>query len=95
MSNINVSDTSFQEVEFHECKIIGVDFSSCRDIIFDIKEGYYFKLASSEFLFLVSTLILGVSLISVLRPFPIGWDDLGTYMNHPHLLATAKSIISL
>lgn len=26
-------------------------------------------------------------LISILRPFPIGWDDLGVYMNYPRLIA--------
>lgn len=25
--------------------------------------------------------------ISILRPFPIGWDDLGVYMNYPRLIA--------
>jgi hypothetical protein len=42
----------------------------------DIEEGSYLKLISTEFLFLVSTLLLSVSLISIVRPFPIGWDDL-------------------
>lgn len=26
-------------------------------------------------------------LISILRPVPIGWDDLGVYMNYPRLIA--------
>ncbi len=42
------------------------------------------------------TLLLGWLLISylacnfltVVRPFPIGWDDLGRYLNHPHLLVS-------
>ncbi|MFK7780632.1 MAG: hypothetical protein QM490_05890, partial [Candidatus Gracilibacteria bacterium] len=61
----------------------------------DIDEGSYLKLISTEFLFIVSTLVLSVSLISIVRPFPIGWDDLGVYMNHPHLMAEAGSIIAL
>lgn len=61
----------------------------------DIEEGSYLKLISTEFLFLVSTLVLSVSLISIVRPFPIGWDDLWVYMNHPHLMAEAGSIIAL
>lgn len=61
----------------------------------DIEEWNYLKLISTEFLFIVSTLVLCVSLISVFRPFPIGWDDLWVYMNYPHLMAEAGSIIAL
>mgnify|MGYP006939811575 CR=1 FL=1 len=60
----------------------------------DIKEWMYLKLISAEFLFLVSTLLLSVNLISIVRPFPIGWDDLWAYMNLPHLLAEGWSMIS-
>ncbi len=62
-------------------------------IEFDIEEGSYLKLISTEFLFLVSTLVLSVSLISIVRPFPIWWDDLGAYMNIPHLMAQAGTIM--
>ncbi len=61
----------------------------------DIEEGSYLRLLSSEFLFIVSTLVLSVSLISIVRPFPIWWDDLWVYMNFPHLMAEAGSIIAL
>lgn len=27
------------------------------------------------------------NIISILRPMPIGWDDLGVYMNYPRLIA--------
>ena len=60
----------------------------------DINEWMYLKLISAEFLFLISTLILSVNLISIIRPFPIGWDDLWAYMNLPHLLAEWWSMIS-
>ena len=33
-------------------------------------------LLSSEFLFFIVTLVVAVGFISVIRPFPIGWDDL-------------------
>ncbi len=61
----------------------------------DIEEWSYLRLISTEFLFIVSTLVLSISLISIVRPFPIGWDDLWVYMNYPHLMAEAGSIISL
>ena len=61
----------------------------------DIEEWNYLKLISTEFLFLVSTLVLSISLISIVRPFPIWWDDLWAYMNMPHLMAEAGSIIAL
>lgn len=64
-------------------------------ILLDIDEGSGIKIVTTEFLFIISTLILGVTLINIVRPFPIGWDDLWVYMNFPHLLAEAWSIISL
>jgi hypothetical protein len=33
-------------------------------------------LLSSEFLFIVISFLLSVNFISILRPMPIGWDDL-------------------
>lgn len=46
-------------------------------------------LLTTEFLFFIATLVICVSFISVIRPFPIGWDDLWAYMNHPKLLSVA------
>ena len=60
----------------------------------NIEEWNYIKLISTEFLFLVSTLVLSVSLISIVRPFPIGWDDLWAYMNIPHLMSEAGWLMS-
>jgi len=31
---------------------------------------------------------LAFNFLSVVRPFPIGWDDLGRYLNQPHLLVS-------
>ncbi len=64
-------------------------------IEFDIEEWKYFRLISTEFLFLISTFLLSVNLISIVRPFPIWWDDLWVYMNYPQLMAESGSIISL
>ena len=61
---------------------------------FEVKEGSYFHLLSVEFLFLIAAFLLSVNLISIVRPFPIGWDDLGIYMNNPHLFADAKSLVA-
>ena len=41
----------------------------------------------NELHLLVVTFLLGVNFISVFRPFPIGWDDLGAYMNHPKIIS--------
>ncbi len=53
----------------------------------NILEKINTKLLSAEFFFFVITLIISVNLISIMRPFPIGWDDLGAYMNYPQLMA--------
>jgi len=50
------------------------------------------KLLSTEFLFIIITLLLSVNLISIFRPFPIGWDDLWAYMNFARLMADDGSI---
>ncbi len=61
----------------------------------DVTEWNYMKLISSELLFIISTLIISTTLINIIRPFPIWWDDLWAYMNYPHLFAEAGSIISI
>ena len=39
-------------------------------------------------LFVLALMIFFSSnVISILRPMPIGWDDLGVYMNYPRLIA--------
>ncbi len=45
------------------------------------------RLISAEIAFLVINFLIGVSLINALRPMPIGWDDLGVYMNFPKIMA--------
>jgi len=49
-------------------------------------------LLSTEWLFLALTFLVSVSLINVVRPMPIGWDDLGVYMNYPKIMAETGDI---
>ncbi len=37
---------------------------------------------------------LALNFLNVVRPFPIGWDDLGSYLNRPRLLASYGSFIA-
>ena len=41
---------------------------------------------------LITTLI-SINCINIVRPFPIGWDDLGVYMNFPKILAYSESTL--
>ncbi len=50
---------------------------------------------SSEFFYFIAVLVVWVSLITIIRPFPIGWDDLGVYMNYPQLFAHAWEVSML
>lgn len=59
------------------------------------KEWYGVKLISTEFLFIIATLLLSVNLINALRPFPIGWDDLWAYMNYAQLFAQSWEIFQI
>lgn len=49
-------------------------------------------LLSTELLFLVLTFLIGVNFVNVVRPMPIGWDDLGVYMNYPRIMAETGEI---
>ena len=53
------------------------------------------KLIFTEFLFIVLTLFLSVNLISIVRPFPIGWDELWVYMTYAKMIAEIWSISEL
>ena len=35
--------------------------------------------------------MLSTNIVNIVRPFPIGWDDLGVYMNFPKLMAFTES----
>lgn len=58
----------------------------------DIFKQINFYLLSSEFLFIVLTFLLSVNLINIVRPMPIGWDDLWVYMNYPQMMALSWDI---
>jgi len=51
------------------------------------------RLLTAEFGFFILTLFVSVSMISIIRPMPIGWDDLGVYMNHPKILALTGELL--
>ncbi len=51
------------------------------------------NLLSIEFAFFFLTFLLAVSLINVIRPMPIGWDDLGVYMNFPKMIALSWELL--
>lgn len=72
-------------------------FESFRNyrIDYNLKEGSYLKLASAEMFFTIACLVFSVNLISLIRPEPIWWDDLGAYMNFPHLMAEAWNLLQL
>lgn len=54
------------------------------------------RLITAEWSFLIWSFVVSVALINALRPMPIGWDDLGVYMNYPKIMAqTGEYILGL
>ena len=51
------------------------------------------RLLTVEFAFLIVSFLVSVALINVIRPMPIGWDDLGVYMNFPRIMAITGSAL--
>jgi len=51
------------------------------------------RLLSAELSFIMVTFLIWVSLISIIRPMPIGWDDLWVYMNFPKMLALSWTLL--
>jgi hypothetical protein len=52
------------------------------------------RLLTAEFAFLIVSFLVSVALINVIRPMPIGWDDLGVYMNYPRIMAITGSLLT-
>jgi hypothetical protein len=52
------------------------------------------RLLTAEFAFLIVSFLVSVALINVIRPMPIGWDDLGVYMNYPRIMAITGSALT-
>lgn len=50
-------------------------------------------LLSTELLFMILTFLISVNFINIVRPMPIGWDDLGVYMNYPQIMANNGEIL--
>ncbi len=53
------------------------------------------RFATAAFFFLSITFLLSVNLVNAMRPMPIGWDDLGAYMNFPKIIAMNGTIGNL
>ena len=51
------------------------------------------QLLTAEFAFIVVSFLISVALINAIRPMPIGWDDLGAYMNFPKIMALSGEYI--
>lgn len=49
---------------------------------------------TSEWFFIVLSFTFLSNIINIVRPMPIGWDDLGVYMNVPKLMAQAGAIFA-
>ncbi|MBI4836197.1 MAG: hypothetical protein HY817_02975 [Candidatus Abawacabacteria bacterium] len=47
----------------------------------------------SWFLLAALALVLAMNVIDLIRPFPIGWDDLGVYMNFPRQIASHGALL--
>ncbi len=69
-----------------------IEFDNHKLLSKNILDRLNSKLLTTEFLFIIITLVLSVNLISVFRPFPIWWDDLWAYMNFPKLMAASWSL---
>lgn len=52
------------------------------------------KLLYSEIFLLISFFLFSVWLITIVRPFPVWWDDLWVYMNFPNILAYKSGLVS-
>lgn len=57
-------------------------------------ENINLRLLSTEILFIILTFLIGVNLINIVRPMPIGWDDLGVYMNYPNIIAQNGKLLA-
>ncbi len=78
---------TYQDIQNRSIEIDNHNFDSW------IKAGFNLKLLSIEFWFFFLAFLLGIALINIIRPMPIGWDDLGIYMNFPKIMATTGSLL--
>jgi hypothetical protein len=89
--------------------LIWLGFNSYKDTYHDLRKKFFtvdnhnlegtteekinLNLLSIEFWFLFFSFLLWISLISIIRPMPIGWDDLWVYMNFPKIMATTGELL--
>ena len=78
---------TYKDIRNRSIEIENHDFSSW------VKEALNLKLLSIEFWYFFLTFLLGVALINIIRPMPIGWDDLGVYMNFPKIMASSGHLL--
>ncbi len=60
---------------------------------FNISENDYdiVRLIINCLLLVTLFVVISMNLVNIVRPYPIGWDDLGVYMNYPKLIALSES----
>lgn len=70
---------------------------SIPNLSFNIWEDRYATLRLVINCILLTTLfvVISTNFANVVRPYPIGWDDLGVYMNYPKLIALSESTLNL
>jgi hypothetical protein len=77
---------------YHDIQKRSIDLEN-HDFSWGIVKSLNLKLLSIEFWFFFLTFLLAISLINVIRPMPIGWDDLWVYMNFPKIMAISGHLL--
>ncbi len=72
-----------------------------KEIIFFLKRFFLEKFTfearyfSFEIFFLITlSFVLVINTIDLIRPMPIGWDDMGVYLNYPKQVAGTQSLLA-
>lgn len=58
---------------------------------FEFKGGF---LDPSFFFLMISLVFMATNLIELIRPYPMGFDDLMVYINNPHLMSESGALLS-
>lgn len=66
---------------------------STKKITLNTSGTFTFHTFTTEISFLIFSFVASVSLINAIRPMPIGWDDLGVYMNFPKIIANTGTLL--
>jgi hypothetical protein len=64
---------------------------------FSLKENEFdsLRITLNSVLLITLFVVISTNLVNIVRPYPIGWDDLGVYMNYPKLMALSESTSNL